>query len=199
MLNKKFIIIYSLFLYLAPYQFLAEENAFQRSQQSMDMQNKKLDQDTNDKLNRTKQTGLVNTKDELLEAINISPLLTKNEQHGRLYLSAFDPEHQLYPVNLLAIDGWQMPDEAYGKPILLAEGEHLLKLHPDFSNIHIQKMFMASDWPAKQITFKLNKEEHLAIAARLINKLTLQWNVEIYRIDAPIDAVSTDDQFIDQE
>ncbi len=184
MLNKKFIIIYSLFLYLAPYQFLAEENAFQSSQQSMDMQNKKLDQDTNNKLNRTKQTGLANTK---------------NEQHGRLYLSAFDPEHQLYPVNLLAIDGWQMPDEAYGKPILLAEGEHLLKLHPDFSNIHIQKMFMASDWPAKQITFKLNKEEHLAIAARLINKLTLQWNVEIYRIDAPIDAVSTDDQFISQE
>ncbi len=164
-----FIIICSLFLYLAPYQLLAEEE------------------------------GLVNTEDELVEEINTSPLLTKNEKHGRLYLSAFDPDHQLYPVNLIAIDEWQMPDEAYGKPILLAEGEHHLKLRPDFSNIHIQKMFMASDWPEKKIAFNLKKEEHLAIAARLTNKLTLQWNVEIYRIDAPIDDISADDQFINQE
>jgi len=82
---------------------------------------------------------------------------------------------------------------------LLAEGEHHLKLRPDFSNIQIQKMFMASDWPEKQIAFSLNKEEHLAIAARLIDKLTLQWNVEIYRINAPIDEPLTDEQLIDQE
>ncbi len=199
MLIKKLIIILLFFLYLAPNQLLAEEKIFQSTQQSVDVKKNQPGQDTTVKLNRIEQDAQVNTEDVVAAEINISPLLTKNDLHGQLYLSAFDPEHQLYPVHLIAIDGWQIPDETYGKPILLAEGEHHLTLHPDFSNIQIQKIFMASDWPVKQIAFKLNKDEHLAIAARLIDKLTLQWNVEIYRIAAPIDDVSTGDQSIYQE
>jgi len=167
MLNKKTIIIYSIFLYFVPNQLLAEEKIIENAQPSV--------------------------------IINISPLLTKNEQHGQLHVSAIDPEHQLYPVKLISIDGWAIPDEFYGKPILLAEGEHHLKLRPDFSNIQTQTIFMASDWPVKMIAFNLKNEEHLAVAARLIDKLRLQWNVEIYRIDAPIDDISAENPLTQQK
>jgi len=131
--------------------------------------------------------------------ITTSPLLTENQQHGQLYLSAFDPEHQLYPIKLIAIDGWIVPDEIFGKPVLLAEGKHQLKVRPDFSNIHPQKLFMAGDWHEKHIEFNLKNEQHLAVAARLIDKLTLQWLVEIYRIEAPTDELSTENNLIYQE
>jgi len=199
MLIIKIIIIQLFLLYFVPNQLLAEEKTHQNSQQNMGFSNNKFAQETATNQNNIKQEGSVLTQGELGAEIDISPLLTENQQHGQLYLSAFDPEHQLYPIKLIAIDGWTVTDEIVGKPILLAEGEHQLKVGPDFSNIHPQKLFMASDWPEKHIGFNLKNEEHLAVAARLKNKLTLQWKVEIYRIEAPVDELSAKSNLIYQE
>ncbi len=68
-----------------------------------------------------------------------SPIISESEEHGQLHLSPIDPEHRLFPVKLVSIDDWLMPAEDNGKPVFLAEGEHRIKLIPDFSNNNFDK------------------------------------------------------------
>ncbi|MFT5520504.1 MAG: hypothetical protein ACI9IA_001097, partial [Enterobacterales bacterium] len=59
--------------------------------------------------------------------------------------------------------------------ILLAPGEHQMKVVPDFENIQPQTVFMASPWQEKHITFKLTEGQQIAVAARLLNVDSLEW------------------------
>jgi len=144
-----------------------------------------IEQDTTDN-----QQAVFNSEDDFTELnpqeLIVSPLVSENDAHGQLHLSPYDPEHQLYPVQILAIDDWLLPIEDYGKPIFLAAGEHRLRLIPDFSNINPQKIFMDSFWPEKHIAFTLIKGQNLAVAARLKEHNKLEWNVEIYLVQLPV-------------
>jgi len=91
MLIIKIIIIQLFLLYFVPNQLLAEEKTHQNSQQNMGFSNNKFAQETATNQNNIKQEGSVLTQGELGAEIDISPLLTENQQHGQLYLSAFDP------------------------------------------------------------------------------------------------------------
>ncbi len=86
-----------------------------------------------------------------------SPLVSENEEHGQLHLSTYDPQHKVYPVKMISIDDWLLPGADYGKPLLLAAGEHRIRLVPDFSNISPQKLFMNYFWPEKHVIFFLRK------------------------------------------
>ncbi len=112
-----------------------------------------------------------------------SPLILESEVHGQLHLSPIDPEHHLYPVKIISIDDWLMPAEDYGKPIFLAEGEHKIKLIPDFSNIEPKKIFMNSLWLEKYIAFTVSKGQNIALAARLMDNHKLEWKVELYLVE----------------
>ena len=71
--------------------------------------------------------------------------------------------------------------------ILLAPGEHQMKVIPDFENIQPQTVFMASPWQEKHITFKLTEGQQIAVAARLLNVDSLEWVIELYRVEIPIE------------
>jgi hypothetical protein len=71
--------------------------------------------------------------------------------------------------------------------ILLAPGEHQMKVVPDFENIQPQTVFMASPWQEKHITFKLTEGQQIAVAARLLNVDSLEWVIELYRVEIPIE------------
>jgi len=114
-----------------------------------------------------------------------NPLVSENDAHGQLYISPYDPGHNLYPVRILAINDWQLSDEDYGKQLLLSGGEHKLKVVPDFSNIKPAKIFMRKQWPEKHIAFSLTNGQHVAVSARLMDKEELEWKVEMYLINPP--------------
>ncbi|MCP3674921.1 MAG: hypothetical protein GY829_10695, partial [Gammaproteobacteria bacterium] len=58
-----------------------------------------------------------------LEVIE-SPLVTKDEKHGRLHVSPIDTEHHLYPVKIVFIDNWQVNENIFEKELRLKAGEH---------------------------------------------------------------------------
>jgi len=71
--------------------------------------------------------------------------------------------------------------------ILLAPGEHQMKVIPDFENIQPQTVFMASPWQEQHINFKLTEGQQIAVAARLLNIDSLEWIIELYRVEIPIE------------
>lgn len=115
-----------------------------------------------------------------------SPLLSEGEIHGTLYLSSFDAEHDLYPVKILSVDGWLVPADYTEQKLRLALGTHQIKVTPDFSNIEPQTVFMASPWQEKHISFTILDQQDIAVAARLMDKQELEWDVQMYRVEIPI-------------
>ena len=134
--------------------------------------------------------------EQVIEPIE-SPLVTKDEEHGRLHVSPIDTEHHLYPVRITSIDGWQVNENIFEKELRLTPGEHQLKLVPDFSNIERQLVFMNSPWQEKYVAFTLQNDQDIVVSARLTDHKELKWNVQVYRVVIPINNndVSTDNQF----
>jgi len=123
------------------------------------------------------------SSNEVLEPIVVeSPLVSNDQENGRLYLSAYDPEHYLYPVRIISIDGWLVPDDVLEDELRLALGAHQLTVIPDFSNIEPKSVFMDSPWQEKKITFTINNTQDIAVASRLTNRKDLVWAVQLYRI-----------------
>ena len=123
----------------------------------------------------------------------ISPLVSSGEEHGRLYQSPYNPEHHLYPVRIISIDGWDITDETFEQDLLLAVGDHQMRVVPDFSNIQPQFVFMSSSWQEKHVSFSIKNNQEIAVGARLIDREYLEWQVQLYGIEVPLD----DDSVID--
>ena len=116
-----------------------------------------------------------------------SPLLSAQQDHGKLYQSAYDPEHQLYPVKIVAIDDWQLPAGISKQDILLSEGQHQMIVVPDFSNIEHKTVFMDSPWQELQVSFSIEVEQEIVVAARLMDTEDLQWQVQMYLVDTHLE------------
>ena len=104
---------------------------------------------------------------------------------NQLYLSAYDPEHHVYPVKIISIDDWTVTDDIKQTDYRLAEGEHKIRLIPDFSNIEPQLVFMNSIWQEKLVRFKILNQQKLAVTARLLDRNKLLWDVQLYSIELP--------------
>jgi len=126
-------------------------------------------------------SGLISDINE--QVVVKSPLVSNNEEHGQLFISPFVPQHHLYPVAIISIDGWEITDSTVESELRLSEGEHQLVLVPDFSNIRPQVVFMASPWQQKKIAFTLANQQNVAVAARLLDREELLWEVQIYGIE----------------
>lgn len=116
------------------------------------------------------------------EELTVSPLVALEQNHGSLHLSAFDAEYLLYPVKVISIDGWQVPDDSVTQIIRLAVGEHQLRIVPDFSKIGAEFVFMSAQWDEKHISFMMHDQQNIALTARLLNTEKLLWEVQMYRI-----------------
>ena len=126
------------------------------------------------------------TSAPIVESLIESPLVLDDVEHGKLLISAYDPKHFLYPVKIVAIDDWSITEDILTKDLLLVEGDHKLKVIPDFSNLQQQTVFMSNDWQEKQINFKVLKDQEFVVAARILNTEKLDWEVQIYRVKLPI-------------
>ena len=126
-----------------------------------------------------------------------SPLVSEDDDHGRLHVSPIDTQHHLYPVRIMYIDGWQVNENIFEKELRLKAGEHQIKVVPDFSNIESQLVFMSSQWQEKHIAFTLLKDQDIVVSARLTDHKELKWEVQIYRVVIPIknNDVSIDTQY----
>jgi len=143
----------------------------------------------------TAETEVLNSdhKSAELEQTAIeSPLLNEDEQYGQLILTSYDPEHALYPVKMISIDKWLLPEDISEQELRLAQGEHQIVLVPDFSNIHPQQVFMSNLWSEKMVSFSIDNHQQIAVTARLIDKQKGQWQVQMYRVETP-KTESTDD------
>jgi len=110
-----------------------------------------------------------------------SPIVLNDVEHGQLFLTAYDAEHFLYPVKVISIDGWVVTDLV--EDALLAPGEHTLIIVPDFDDITPRKVFMDNTWEEKHISFNLLDDQQIAVSARLLDTETLDWTVELYRVE----------------
>lgn len=124
------------------------------------------------------------------EPVVASPLVSPEEVHGRLFISAFDPEHQLYPVKLISIDKWQLTEDIREQDLRLSEGEHEIRVIPDFSGIEPQKVFMTNTWQEKRLSFSLQQQQTIVIGARLIDTEELQWEVQLFLVELPVEESS---------
>lgn len=126
-----------------------------------------------------------------------SPLVTEDEEHGRLHVSPIDTEHHLYPVRITFIDGWQVNENIFEMELRLKPGEHQLKVVPDFSNIERQMVFMSSPWQEKHIVFTVHNNQDIVVSARLIDYKELKWDIQAYGVVIPISNrdVTIDNQF----
>ncbi|MFT5451832.1 MAG: hypothetical protein ACI9N9_001318 [Enterobacterales bacterium] len=140
--------------------------------------------------------------DKLIE----SPIVAKEDKHGQLFRYAYDAKHLLFPVKIISIDDWLVTDlvssevslteegseifadaELKALEILLAPGEYQMKVIPDFENIQPQTVFMGSFWQEKHITFSITEGQQLVVAARLLNVDSLEWALELYRVEIPLE------------
>ena len=125
-----------------------------------------------------------------------NPIVNKEDKHGQLFRYAYDAKHLLFPVKIISIDGWLLPKlssvEANTLELLLAPGEHQLAVVPDFKAVEPAKVFMGFPWQIKHIKFNVTEGQQIAVGARLLDVKSLEWTLQLYRVEIPIDVESED-------